>query len=253
VSRPDPPPRPAFATTHWSRIEVLRGSDPEAARRVLEELCARSWYPLYAYARRRGLGVEEARDATQAFFAGFLARGGFARATPERGRLRAFLLGSFRNDLSHAAEAAAARKRGGGAAGLSLDADEAEGRYGFEPVDALSPERLYEAAWARTLLAGVVESLRAEYEARGKGALFAALESELGGATRPTAELAARLGTTSGAVQVAASRLRARYRELLRGAVLATVSAPEEVEDELRALRAAVATPAPPADAGEDP
>lgn len=244
--------RPArFATTRWSLIASLRGSDARAARAALEELCALTWYPLYAYARRHGLAGDDARDATQGFFAEFLAHEGFARAERERGRLRSFLLGSFQNFLAKRAAESATERRGGGHATLSLDLAGAEERYAIEPAHELSPERLYAAAWARALLAAVVAELAAEYEARGQGELFRALEGELGGDATPHAELAARLASTPGAVKVAAHRLRARYRELLRRSILETLGDPAELEDELDALLGAVSLSAPGTEASE--
>lgn len=243
MSSADLPRRARFATTRWSLVADLGRSDPAAARAALEELCASAWYPLYAFARRRGLGPEEGRDATQDFFREFLEHGGFARAERGRGRLRSFLLAAFQHSLAHRAEAESAEKRGGGRRTRSLDLERAEERYGIEPADGRSPERLYQAAWARALLERVVTSLRAEYEAAGKGALFLALEGELAGDAAPRAELAARLGTSPGAVKVAAHRLRRRYRELLRHTILDTLADPAELEDELAELFRAVETP----------
>jgi RNA polymerase sigma-70 factor (ECF subfamily) len=50
------------------------------------------------------------------------------------------------------------------------------------------------------------------------------------------AALAARLGTTEGAVRVAVHRLRRRYGDNLRGEIAATVDDPSEVDDEIHAL-----------------
>ena len=47
---------------------------------------------------------------------------------------------------------------------------DAEGRYRAEPADAMTPERLFDRAWALTLLAGVLDRLRAEQAAAGKAA-----------------------------------------------------------------------------------
>jgi len=47
---------------------------------------------------------------------------------------------------------------------------------------------------------------------------------------------------TEGAVKVALHRLRKRYRELLRKEIAQTVSSRAEVEDEIRALFAALAS-----------
>ncbi len=229
-----------FATTRWSLIASLHGGDPRASRAALEELCAAAWYPLYAYARRRGLAVEDARDATQGFFVDLLERGDLARADRERGRFRSFLLAAFQHFLAKRAAAEGAQKRGGGRTILSLDFARAEELYGIEPADEASPEGLYQAAWARGLLDRVVATLGAEYDARDKGELFRALEGELAGDSTPRSELARRLGTSEGAVKVAAHRLRSRYRELLRQAILDTLADPAELEDELSALFEAV-------------
>jgi len=54
------------------------------------------------------------------------------------------------------------------------------------------------------------------------------------------ANAAATCQMTEGAVKVAAHRLRKRYGELLREEIAQTVSRPEEVEDEIRLLVAAL-------------
>jgi RNA polymerase sigma-70 factor (ECF subfamily) len=49
------------------------------------------------------------------------------------------------------------------------------------------------------------------------------------------------LGLGEGAVKVALHRLRGRYREALRAEVADTLEDPAAIDDELRALRAALA------------
>jgi RNA polymerase sigma-70 factor (ECF subfamily) len=125
---------------------------------------------------------------------------------------------------------------------LSIDARDAEGRYLLEPAHEQTAERLFERDWALALLETVLAGLRAEYERSGRGAVFEALKGVLTDGARclSQAELAHRLGTTEAAVQVAVHRLRKRYRDSLREAIAATVADPAEVEDELRALFAAL-------------
>ena len=67
-------------------------SDTPGAQAALEKLCRTYWYPLYAYARRRGHSVEDAQDLTQEFFARVIARHWLARADQSKGRFRTFLL-----------------------------------------------------------------------------------------------------------------------------------------------------------------
>lgn len=229
---------PAFATTRWSMILAARGTGEPEARRALEELCTLYWYPLYAFARRRGHDVEEAQDLVQGFFARFLARDALARVAPGRGRFRSFLLACLRNHIADERDRARAKRRGGGIAPLSLDFEDAEGRYIREPATGLTPEHLYERRWALALLERVLLRLEADYAEAGKTPLFEALRSHLAGDSdrAPHAELAATLGMGEGAVRVALHRLRRRYRERLRAEIAETVETPEEVDDEIRHL-----------------
>src|SRR5690606_30517383 len=99
------PPLPSsapgrFATTRWS--VVLRASDPDTprARVALSELCGMYWFPLYAYARRRGYSPPDAEDLTQGFFARLLRLHSLATVRPERGKFRAFLLAGMKHYLA---------------------------------------------------------------------------------------------------------------------------------------------------------
>jgi RNA polymerase sigma factor (sigma-70 family) len=236
-------PSPLFATTHWSVVMKAGGSDPDAARSALSSLCEGYWYPLYAFLRRRGSDTEEARDLTQGFFADLLERGDLGTADPERGRFRSFLLGSLKHFAANEHERERALKRGGDRPRLSLDFEAAEGRYQLEPPDNRTPERLFEAQWARELLDRVVDRLRGQYVEEGKRELFDRLVPCLAGdaEAQPYAEISRALEMTEGAVKVAAHRLRRRFRVSLRSEISQTVATPEDVEDEIRALFSALA------------
>src|SRR6185503_6675701 len=116
------------------------------------------------------------------------------------------------------------------------------GRYALEPADNTTAEKIFERRWATTLLDQVVSRLRDEYVRAEKEELYDALKNCLTVESRsaPYAELATRLETSEGAIKVAVHRLRARYREILREEIAQTVSGPEEVEEELRHLFAAL-------------
>jgi RNA polymerase sigma-70 factor (ECF subfamily) len=58
--------------------------------------------------------------------------------------------------------------------------------------------------------------------------------------TIPYAEIGAQLGMSEGAVKVAVHRLRQRYRDVLRAEIAETVDGSEAVEEEIRALFAAL-------------
>jgi RNA polymerase sigma factor (sigma-70 family) len=225
-------------TTHWSLVVSAGRRDGFSAAAALSELCERYWYPLYAYVRRHTTDLHTAQDLTQAFFARLLEQNLPALATPERGKFRAFLLTSIKHFLANEHDRATAQKRGGAARHLSLDFAEGESRLHCEPAHELTPERRFERQWAMTLLDGVLQRLQAEYAATGKERHFEFLKPALTGDRErlPYDEMAASLEMTEEAARQAATRLRRRYRELLRAAVAETVAGPEEVDDEISSL-----------------
>jgi RNA polymerase sigma-70 factor (ECF subfamily) len=232
-----------FPTTHWSQVVTAGHRADPAARAALAELCAVYWYPLYAFVRRKGHPPEEAADLVQGTFLTLLDRDGLAAVAPERGRFRSFLMATCAHHLADCRDRARAVKRGGGSVAMSFDRLVAEGRYSAEPVDDLTPERLYERRWATGLLEQAMAQLEAESHAAGKAALVAHLLPTLTGGRSEVsfAAVAAALGTTEGAVKMAASRLRKRYGQILREEVARTLADPADVEGEVRALFAALA------------
>jgi RNA polymerase sigma-70 factor (ECF subfamily) len=227
-----------FQTTHWSLVIRAGNRADREADDALAALCGRYWYPLYAYVRRRTADVNEAQDLTQEFFARLLEKNTLAAASPERGRFRSFLLTAVKNFLANQRDRDHAAKRGGGVRKFSLDLAGGESRLNLEPAHDLTPERLFERQWVLTLLDLVMQRLRHECEAAGKGAQFERFKQVLTGGQEklPYAEAAAELGMSEVAARQAASRLRKRYRELLREEVAQTVAEPEDVDDEIRSL-----------------
>jgi RNA polymerase sigma factor (sigma-70 family) len=232
-----------FATTHWSVVLTAGQNDAQQAQEALEKLCRIYWYPLYIYVRRRGYSPADAEDLTQEFFAWLLERKWLGRADPQRGRFRSFLLTSISNFLANEWDKAKSQKRGGGRI-VSLQRDDAEARYTWEPMSystlesTVTPEQSFEWRWALTLLDEVMNRLSAEFIQDDKKELFEELKPCLLGESeaQPYAVLAKKLGMTEGSVKVAVHRLRQRYRQLLRDEIAGTVANPEEVEEEMRYL-----------------
>lgn len=230
----------AFPDTRWS--VVLRARADRAggagAERALADLCTAYWYPLYAYARRCGQSPHDAEDLTQGFFGRLLERDLFAKADPARGRLRSFLLGSFKLFMSEEWHQANRQKRGGGQVPVPIDQVQAEEIYRGAGADRLSPEVLFERAWLNSLLEGALNQLEREQRQRGKEALFHRLQDFLAwdrGEQRIN-ELARELGLSPGALRVTIFRLRQRFRELLEQQVADTVATPAEAAKELQEL-----------------
>ena len=232
-----------FATTRWTVVlQAQQGSAPEAGQ-ALETLCQTYWYPLYAFVRREGYAPPDAEDLTQAFFARFLQRNFLESVRSDKGRFRSFLLAACKHFLSNERDWAGRQKRGGHATHLSLNWQNAEARYRLEPADNLSPDIVFDKEWALTMLELVLARLRQEFTSDGKADIFEKLKIFLTagtGAVRQAA-LAAELGMSEGALKVAVHRLRRRYRELLREEIAQTLSHPEYVEEEIRALFGAFA------------
>ena len=106
----------------------------------------------------------------------------------------------------------------------------------------MTPERMFERRWAMTVLESAINRLRDEYEQSGKLALFEQLKTHLGGDPQAATyrEMADQLDMSEGAVKVAAHRLRRRCRELLRDEIARTVSASDDIDEELRYLFVAI-------------
>lgn len=231
-----------FTTTHWSVVLEAGRTDSGRALVALERLCQDYWYPLYAFIRRRGHSREDAEDLTQSFFAFLMERKAIKSVDREKGRFRTFLLAALTNFLNNELDRRHAAKRGGRHEVVSWDEAEAEDRYRLEPVDRLTPEKLFERRWAFTVVEQVLARLQQEYEESGRLGVFEALQPFLTGEVGPTthAELAAALKSNEGAVKVALHRLRRRFGECLRRQIAETVAQPEEVEEEIRHLLAAL-------------
>lgn len=231
-----------FPTTAWTVVSRARKGGDSEAREALAFLCAAYWLPLYSFARRLGHASEDALDLTQGYFALLIEKDYLADVRLREGRFRAFLLTSFRHFLSKERDRARALKRGGGRVLLSIDAQEAEGRHADEPLNTLDPEALFERRWAFTVLERAMTRLRHEFAATGRTVELEQLEAYLTGSEPkvPYQNVAARLGTTEGAIKKMVHRLRRRYGLLLREEIAATVADPEEVDAELRHLLATV-------------
>lgn len=232
--------RERFVTTYWSLVLSAQRGDSTRARTALEKLCHAYWYPLYAFVRRMGQSPHDAEDSVQGFFAVCLEKNYLDAADETKGRFRSFLLMALKRFLAKERDKSRARKRGGGQKPIALDGLTAEQRYALEPAEHLSADKLFERRWALTLLEHVLSRLREEQATSGRLEAFEQMKEFLlaGGRGTPYMELAARLGTSEGAVKVAVHRLRQRYRELLEEEIANTVASPEEVEDERRYLLA---------------
>jgi RNA polymerase sigma factor (sigma-70 family) len=228
----------AFPTTHWSVVWASADASSPQAVAALDTLCRQYWYPLYAFVRRQGSPPEDAEDLVQSFLAQMLEHNAFRQADPARGRFRTFLLACLKHFMVKEWQRGRTAKRGGGAPLLSLDDVAAETLYSQETSHSLTPDQLYDRAWACRILERARNRLRADYARRGQVERFDLLEAFLPGAGSDLGyrEVGHQLGLREGSVKAEVHRLRARYGALLRALIEPTVERADDVDDELRAL-----------------
>jgi RNA polymerase sigma factor (sigma-70 family) len=233
-----------FATTRWSVI--ARAQDPASAnaRAALAELCQAYWYPLYVYLRGQSSSAQAAEDLTQGFFVHLLEKDLISAVDRNKGKFRAFLLACCKHYLANRRDHDHAQKRGGDRTILSLDFASADQRYQREPADPLTPDAQFERRWAMTLLEQTLARLQQEMEQQGKADLYRHLQPVLTAAPDAArySNIAETLGITEDAVKKNVQRLRERYGQLLRDAIAATVETPEQIDEEIQSLFAALAS-----------
>src|SRR6266404_8461428 len=229
-----------FQTTHWT--VVLQAGQPEAdevARKALATFSEIYWPPLYTFVRRRGYPPADAQDIVQDFFVNLFEHNKLTRVDQEKGRLRTFLLGSLQNFLLKQRERRSAIKRGGNQQLVSFDLHLPETEAAMQATAHLDQVSCYDLSWASTIAKRSWQQLHQTLVAEGKAQWLDELKPFVAGvgAVPPNQEeVAARLGVPVASLRTWLSRLRQRYRELLRAEVANTVSDPADVNEELRYL-----------------
>jgi RNA polymerase sigma-70 factor (ECF subfamily) len=230
----------AFPTTHWTLISRLKSDDTAISRRALNELCALYRYPLYCYIRRRGLDHHSAEDALHDFLAKLIRLEAFETADAGKGRLRTLLAVALKRFLINRHHKDRRRREG------TSTAPPADERYRQEHFsEEVTPEKALDRIWAQTLLQTALDDLSRNENKAGRGAQYSILEAFLspsGGAT-DYGTAAKALGQTENAARQIVKRLRDRFRTLLRRRVTETLinPTPDQLDEEMKALRAAMA------------
>jgi DNA-directed RNA polymerase specialized sigma24 family protein len=204
--------------------------DSKQSAQSLAELCRTYWYPVYSMARFLGDAHEDAQDVTQAFFLHLLRSRLATKANPQAGK--------FRNFRATHRRLGRALKRGGDVDMVSLDALDAEQRFAQEAKTSAPLDQRFDSAWATAVLDQARQLLELEYAAAEKKQLFTRLISFLPGGDESStyAKIALEVGKTVDAVKMELSRMRKRYRSLLKVVVGGTVADPSDVDEELRYL-----------------
>jgi len=229
-----------FQSTRWSVVLVSARSQAAGSKEAFADLCKLYWYPLYAFIRHRGYSTEDAEDLVQGFFLHLVEHKTLRRVDRSKGKFRSFLLASLQNYLSDEADRARRLKRGGKAEFVHLDLEGAEDRYRLEPVDTLTPEKIFDARWAMALIGQALDRLKREYIVQGKAATFQELTVFLDPMNTKRLpsyeEVAVQLEVSVGALKTLIHRLRKQYTAVIREEVSRTVSDSGHVDDEIHQL-----------------
>lgn len=232
--------RGLFESTPWSEVLAAGDSSHEHNRSSLETLCRLYWPPLHSYVRRKVRDQHLAQDLTQSFFQRLLTGRSLRLADPARGRFRAFLIQAVEWHLANEFRDSKAIKRGGDVQTFTLDFSSSNAELTDD--SSLTPEQLFDRDWALTLLNQTMTRLEQEQVAANKDTLFRTFKGFLAGSAQPDgyAAICETLGMTEPAARMAVSRLRNRYRELLREEIMRTVASSQDVEDEIMHLFRAI-------------
>jgi RNA polymerase sigma-70 factor (ECF subfamily) len=213
-------------TTDWSIVRAAACPDDTAGKTALENLCLRYWHPIYAFIRRQGTPEANAQDLTQAFFIHILKSHFLARADPQKGSFRGYLLKTCRHFLINEWKKPDIRL-------VSLGT-----------LDLPAPDEEFDLDWAFAVLTNALKAVRDRYANRGKAADFDCFRAYLplhdGELPGLQADAAKQLGITVENFKKKLHDLRREFNLELHDQVAQTLSNPEDVEREIGELLASV-------------
>ena len=230
-----------FPSTDWSQLALATLHGDSAAHRALERFYLEYRPPVRVIMLKRGVPESRVDDVCQDFFVRLMEKSFLRRADPARGRFRAFLSTVLRCFLADEAEHRMAKKRGGHAAIVSLDATDGLASRLVDEAEA-EPDLLLDHEWALHLVQRALERVAREWT-RGraeKQQRFEVMRSFLPGSPQQmdNAEATRLLGMSDIAFRCELSRLRAAFRAAIHAEVSLTVSVSSDVADEMRHLLA---------------
>jgi len=224
----------------WSMVRLAVAEGRTGADQALDDLCRAYEKPILAYIIRNGHQPDIAADLKQAFFECLLSKNALADAETTRVKLRAFLITKLHSFLIDRHRHATAQKRGDGKV-VALSSLSDEQRHLAEPVDHMTPDRVYQQQWVQTLLNSTMQQLEAEYTESGKADLFAVL-SPMIGKDNDTGyvEMAASLGKNVNTLKSEVHRLRKTWKAVIEQQVAATLDdpTPANIKAEINELMA---------------
>ena len=224
-----------FPTTIWTDVLAARQAGPQRER-WLRVLLTRYWPPVYSYVRSAFRAQQsDAEDLTQSFFARLLEGDTLERLDPERGSFRGYLKRSLKHFVIDHKRKQAVRDRA-----MPLVPLEGALLASLEPTSEETPERAFDRVWGRTILERGIETLRARLTSQGRERYYQAFARYAvdGDPGVTYGSVAEELSVKESDVRNYLRHCRKRLREIVAAELRDTVSSPDQVEDELRAVLA---------------
>jgi DNA-directed RNA polymerase specialized sigma24 family protein len=193
---------------------------------------------IVAFIRARVRDSQQAEDLAHDYIHRLLKNDDLIRMNRAKGRFRSFLIVSIKHFLSNHFEANGTLKRGGGMIHVPVEDHQDDLAEDSKDHDIFMDE------WVSAINQEVLRSLRTEWEKAGKASEFPDYEPFLWDkqGLDSRAGLASKHRLTVNAVNVRISRLRDRYKLLLREVVAQTVRE-GEVDEEIRNLTKKILAP----------
>jgi RNA polymerase sigma factor (sigma-70 family) len=171
-------PREKFPVTSHSVVRAMHSNDEHARTNAFNSVVAVYWKPVYKYVRRKWQqSNEDAKDATQGFFARAFEKEFFKGYDSEKASFRTFLRTCLDHYVLNEMKAASRLKRAGDAEHLSLDFETAEGELLSQTIpNSMSLEDYFQREWVRSLFELAVEDLKNECARKNKTVHYALFE-----------------------------------------------------------------------------
>ncbi len=236
-----------FMTTAWTHILACRTVDSSRRQDATAEVLRQYWRPIYTWLRRKGYDANEAQDLTQGFLTDVvLGRSLPAKAHPERGRFRTFLLTALGKYIRDEHRKASAQKRSPAEGLVALEA--LEDGTDWEPADDCDPAEAFNRSWVHVLLEDTIQEVREACGSLGQEDYFQAFSKRVllpcleGHAPVGLEKIRDELGARSAkAVSNMIVTMKRRFSSALRRRVRQWVQNDEDVEKEIAELLLLVA------------
>jgi RNA polymerase sigma factor (sigma-70 family) len=232
-------PLDQFPDTQWTWIRRASSAERGAALGVL---CQAYWYPVYCFLRRCGASPSDAGDVTQDFFEHLMQTNAFSSVEPRQdARFRSWLRTSAKRYFLNWVRNARTDTKGGQAHHVPIDGVGAEQRLEGELMHLLTPDRLFDRCWARTVTERARQRLHARYSSTADIELMNEAVAELSGCAAPRVRAPDSSRTpVPGSERTRKSRRKGElldeYKKCLRREIHGTVGSPDLIDHEIRLL-----------------